>query len=72
MTYEEFSKEYVNMLEQPKYCVPVWRYRNNDEHTFLRIYNPRTNQPEIIVILEDCLDKFSCIEITEKDMEYMN
>jgi hypothetical protein len=71
-TYEEFAKEYTNLIEKPKFCMPVWRYRNEQGHTFLRIYNPRINYPAVVVILEDCLDKFSCVEITQEDINAMD
>ena len=71
-TYDEFIAEYHHILDQPKYSVPVWRYRNEAGHTFLRIYSPRVNAPAIVVVLEDCIDKFTCIEITKQDMEYMD
>jgi hypothetical protein len=69
-TYEDFMKEYANI--KTKYCVPVWRYVNKDKHTFLRIYNPRINIAEIIIILEDCSKEFTCIEITQEDINFMD
>jgi hypothetical protein len=70
-TYEDFIKDYVNI--KTKYCVPVWRYLSSMErHTFLRLFNPRTNTPEIVIILEDCVAEFKCIEITESDIGFMD
>jgi hypothetical protein len=72
-TYNDFMKEYANI--KTKYCVPVWRYVNEKKHTFLRLFNPRTNITEVIIILEDCLKEFtcsSCIEITQEDINSMN
>jgi hypothetical protein len=71
-TYDDFMVDYSNIEEKPKFCVPVWRYRSGDGHTFLRLYNPRVNVAEIVVVLEDCLDQFTCIEITEEDIKYMD
>ena len=69
-TYEDFIKKYANI--KTKFCVPIWRYVNKKKHTFLRLYNPRINTPEIIIILENCSNKFNCIEITEEDVSCMD
>lgn len=69
-TYEDFIIPYANI--KTKYCIPSWKYVNKNKHTFLRIYNPRINVAEIIIILEDCSKEFTCIEITEEDIKYMD
>jgi hypothetical protein len=69
-TYDDFMKKYANI--KTKYCVPVWKYINKNKHTFLRLFNPRTNITEIIIILEDCSKEFTCIEITEEDIQFMD
>mgnify|MGYP001600567343 FL=1 len=67
-TYEQMSSEFP----MDKLNVPVWKYLNGEGHTFLRIISPRINSNFIILILESCLDKFDCIELTEEDIQGMD
>lgn len=52
--------------------VPVWRYLNKEGHTLVRGYRPRINDPFLFVILEDCMDKIDCFEMTHELMKGMN
>lgn len=52
--------------------IPVWKYRNENGHIFLRGLSPRNNCPLLHIILEDCLEKFDCLEITQKDLDEMD
>ena len=55
-----------------KFNIPCWKYRNEKRHVFVRGLMPRLNKPFLHIILEDCLDKIDCLEITEKDLEEMD
>jgi len=55
-----------------KWNIPVWKYKNEAGHTFVRGLSPRTNRPFLQVILEDCMDKFDCLEITQEDIDGMD
>lgn len=52
--------------------VPVWKYKNKDEHTFVRGVMPRHNEPFLHIFLEDCLDKIECLEISQEDVDGMD
>ena len=68
-TYKQFKKEWG---EFDKFNVPVWKYVNENNHTFVRGLSPRINRSFLIIILEDCIGKINCLEITEKDIEEMD
>jgi len=55
-----------------KYNIPVWKYKNDKNHVFVRGLCPRINRPFLHVILEDCLDKINCLEITDQDIKEMD
>lgn len=52
--------------------VPVWKYKNDKGHTFVRGIMPRRNEPFLHVFLEDCLDKINCLELSKSDIEGMD
>ena len=58
--------------EYDKWNVPTWKYLSPDKHTFVRGISPRTNSPFIHIFLEDCMDKINCMEITQKDVDFMD
>lgn len=55
-----------------KFNIPCWKYRNKKGHIFVRGLMPRINRPFLHIILEDCLDKINCLELTEKDIKGMD
>jgi len=56
-----------------KFNIPVWKYKNDKGHVFIRGLCPRINMPFLHIIL-DCpdFDKINCIEITDKDLDEMD
>jgi hypothetical protein len=52
--------------------VPVWKYLNENNHTLVRGISPRINLPFLDIILENCIDKINCIEVTQKDLDRMD
>ena len=48
--------------------IPVWKYLDKFGNTIIRGYSPRINEGFIHIILEDCIDKIDCFEITEKEL----
>lgn len=55
-----------------KWNVPTWKYLSPEGHTFVRGFRPRTNSPFLHIFLENCIDKVSCLEITQEDIDYMD
>jgi hypothetical protein len=66
--WEHCKKEF----EYDKFNIPCWKYRNSKGYIFVRGLSPRINLPFLHIILEDCLDKIDCLEITEKDLADMD
>jgi len=52
--------------------VPVWKHLNKEGHTLVRGLSPRNNAPFLHVILEDCMDKIDCFEVTEELISKMD
>jgi hypothetical protein len=65
-------KTFPDSSEYDKWNVPVWKYLNEKGHTLIRGIMPRKNEPFLHIILEDCLDKIDCQEITQDDIDYMD
>lgn len=55
-----------------KWNIPVWKYLNENGHTFVRGLSPRTNRPFLHIYLEDCIDQIDCLEITQEDVDAMD
>ena len=55
-----------------KWNIPVWKYKNEAGHTFVRGLSPRNNRPFLHVYLEDCMDDIDCLEITQEDIDGMD
>lgn len=55
-----------------KYNIPVWKHLNEKGHTLVRGLSPRNNAPFLHVILEDCMDKIECFEVTQELMNEMD
>lgn len=52
--------------------IPVWKYLSKYGHTFVRGIMPRRNEPFIHIFLENCIDKISCLEISQDDVNSMD
>jgi hypothetical protein len=55
-----------------KFNIPVWKYLDEYGNTLVRGISPRINCPIIHVILENCMDKIDCLEITRDDLDGMD
>lgn len=55
-----------------KFNIPVWKHLNEHGHTIVRGLRPRINQPFLMVIMEDCMDRIDCLEITKEDIKSMD
>ncbi len=67
--FESFSKK---KWSYNKWNIPVWKWLSEDGHTFVRGICPRTSNPFLHVILEDCLNNIDCYEITTDDLNEMD
>lgn len=67
-SYEHLQKVWA----YDKFNVPCWKYKNELEHVFVRGLSPRINWPFLHIILEDCMDKINCLEITDMDLAEMD
>ena len=61
-----------NCWEYDKFNVPVWKYLSEDNHTFVRGFMPRRNEPFLHIFLENCMNKINCLEITRDDINEMD
>lgn len=52
--------------------IPVWKHLNKEGHTLVRGLSPRNNTPFLHVILEDCMDRIDCFEVTEQLISEMD
>jgi hypothetical protein len=52
--------------------VPVWKYLDNNGNTLVRGLRPRRNEPFLYVILEDCMDKINCYEVTKENIDFID
>lgn len=55
-----------------KFNIPCWKYKNDLNHIFVRGLRPRINQPFLHIILENCIDKINCLEITNACLKAMD
>ena len=66
-TYEDKEKDFSFDM----FNIPVWKYLHNG-HTLIRGVCPRTNTLFIKCILEDCMDKIDCLELTSEQVKAMD
>jgi hypothetical protein len=52
--------------------IPVWKHLDENGNTLVRGLSPRNNAPFLHVILEDCMDRINCFEVTKELMEEMD
>ena len=72
--HEEWVDDFTAMdaIEFTKWNVPVWKHLDKYGNTLVRGLRPRLNEPFLVVILGDHLDKIDCYEVTEEDIQYMD
>ena len=66
-TYEDKEKYF----SFDAFNIPVWKYLHNG-HTLIRGVSPRTNKLFTICVLEDCIEKFNCLELTTEQVNAMD
>lgn len=66
-TYDDKEKHFSFDV----FNIPVWKYLHNG-HTLIRGISPRTNTLFIQCILEDCMDKIDCLELTTEQVKAMD
>jgi len=69
--FDNFNS-FKKIWDYDKFNIPVWKHRDEHENIIIRGISPRTNHSWIHIILEDCLDKINCFEITEEHMKEMD
>ena len=52
--------------------VPIWKHLTKEEHTIVKGFMPRLNEPFLHICLENCIRKINCHEITQYDIDYMD
>lgn len=55
-----------------QFNVPVWKHKDEHGNTIVRGLSPRINAPFLHIILTDCMDSISCMEITKEIQEGMD
>lgn len=65
-------EKFTDVFDYDKFNVPVWKHLDKHGNTIVRGLMPRINFPFLHIILENCIDKVECIEITEKDCGVMD
>ncbi len=65
--FELFDPHYYDI-----YNIPVWKYKNENGHVFVRGLMPRLNQPFLHIYLIDCFDKIDCQIISDDDIANMD
>ena len=69
--YKSFD-ELKRVWEYDFLNVPCWKYKNDKGHVFVRGMSPRINEPFLHIILEDCIDKVNCHELTPENLQGMD
>ncbi len=67
--YVDFNQKNKLFGEYNFLNLPVWKHLNEKGHTFIRGVCPRLNKLFLHVIIEDCMDKINCFEITKEIQE---
>lgn len=70
--YIYIFESYEDGFIYDKFNIPVWKYLDTYGNTLVRGFSPRTNFPWIHIFLGNKIEKFECVEITEKDIKEMN
>ena len=67
---EAFLKEWGGYN---KLNLPVWKFKNEEGHVFVRGMSPRRNCPFLHVFLEDSIyEELNCQEILQEDLDNMD
>lgn len=62
-------EDFIKSFNKPNFLnIPVWAWKNEENHTFIKLLSPRTNIINLVVILEDCIDQFKCYQLTKEDL----
>jgi hypothetical protein len=76
--YISIFRFYDDMLNYPswgpwsKFGFPVWKYLDPYANTIIRGVSPRISNYFIHIYLENVMDRIDCIQITNKDIEFMD
>ena len=66
---------FVDMTDEvwlDKFNVPVWKHLDEHGNTLIRGLRPRLNEPFVMVILGNHIDKIDCIEISREELLAMD
>lgn len=64
-TFEDMQKAWAFDF----FNIASWKHLDAADRVFVRGYCPRINKPFQHVILENCLDKIDCLNVTAEDIE---
>jgi len=65
-TFDELSSSFENFNFLN---MPIWKFKDKFNNTLIRIFMPRISTSCIAVVLEDCIDKIECFEITDNELK---
>lgn len=68
----EIFEKFTDEIWLDKFNVPVWKHLDEHGNTLVRGLRPRLNEPFLMVILGDHLDKIECREISREEMKAMD
>lgn len=71
-TFDDYKMDCDEMPKYDIFNVPVWKHLNKEGHTLIRGLRPRKNEGFIVIVLENCIDKFECLEITKEQIDAMD
>ena len=60
--------KYDDMWEMDYLNVPIWKHLDKNGNTIIKGLSPRIMYPFLFVILENCLDKITCHELTKENL----
>lgn len=67
-TYDDMKKEWnLDMFN-----VPIWKHLDSNGNTIIKGISPRILYPFIHIVVEDCLDKVNCLEISQNNINSMD
>lgn len=69
-SFEDVWEKDGNPYDQ--FNIPVWKHLDKNGNTLVRGLSPRNNAPFLHVILEDCMDRIDCYEVSEELISEMD
>ena len=72
LTIFESQKQQEGIFDYDIFNIPVWKYKNEAGHIFVRGLSPRINMPFLHIILDGDFKKIDCAEITKKQLDEMD